>query len=114
MNVYTDPKVLDVAGAMEALPNLPLTDGNQREQIAVKATGTDNSGPSRLVPNLVPAADKSKKLTSVSGNQARWDDLQSEGQETQKTPEKQALSEVSANRTGRIRTTNQGIMSPLL
>ena len=24
MNVYTDPKLLDVAGAMEALPALPL------------------------------------------------------------------------------------------
>ena len=27
MNIYTDPKLLDVAGAMEALPALPLGDG---------------------------------------------------------------------------------------
>ena len=26
MNVYTDPKLLDVAGAMDALPALPLGD----------------------------------------------------------------------------------------
>ena len=37
MNVYTDPRLLDVTGAMEALPRLPLDEGNRsREQ----ATGT--------------------------------------------------------------------------
>ncbi len=28
MSVYTDPKLLDVAGALRALPALPLEDGN--------------------------------------------------------------------------------------
>ena len=49
MNVYTDPRLLDVAGALDVLPSLPLGDmpGTQR----VKATGTD---PRTLVPMLVP------------------------------------------------------------
>jgi len=39
MNVYTDPTLLDVAGAIEALPDLSL-DGAQHAK-AAKATGTD-------------------------------------------------------------------------
>ena len=31
MNVYTDPKLLDVAGAVESLPALPLGAGPQTE-----------------------------------------------------------------------------------
>ena len=42
MNVYTDPKLLDVAGAMDSLPALPLGAGSQTESIAVNATGTDD------------------------------------------------------------------------
>jgi len=40
MNTYTDPKLLDVAGALEALPSLPLSDSLQEERIAVRATET--------------------------------------------------------------------------
>ncbi len=48
-NTYTDPVLLDVAGAMDALPNLPL-DGSKAEQR--RATGTCDDGP--LVPTLAP------------------------------------------------------------
>src|SRR5208282_5303247 len=41
MNVYTDPKLLDVRGALDALPALPLQ-GDRAEGEAVKATGTDD------------------------------------------------------------------------
>ena len=38
MNVYTDPRLLDVRAALDVLPSLPLGGSdNQRE----KATGTD-------------------------------------------------------------------------
>ena len=40
-NVYTDPKLLDVAGALNALPALPLDPKPAREQ--AKATGTDGA-----------------------------------------------------------------------
>ena len=49
MNVYTDPALLDVAGAMNVLPTLPLGDTPQSD--SAKATGTD---PRTLVPMLVP------------------------------------------------------------
>jgi integrase len=54
-NVYTDPKLLDVAGALDALPSLPLA-GNPSER--ARATGT--AGASRLfvapsvAPNVAP------------------------------------------------------------
>jgi len=58
MNVYTDPQLLDVAGAMEALPDLPLEAGDKTEQ--EKATGTD--GPAApLAPTLAPTSDISCK-----------------------------------------------------
>ncbi len=65
MNVYTDPKLLDVAGAMESLPSLPLGAGPQREAVAVSATGTDDLTASPLVPTLVPTIGKPCILGSI-------------------------------------------------
>ena len=42
MTTYTDPKLLDVAGALDVLPNLPL-DGSPDADREL-ATGTDGSG----------------------------------------------------------------------
>jgi len=39
MNTYTDPRLLDVAGALDALPPLPLDDQPDTQQ--ARATGTD-------------------------------------------------------------------------
>ena len=39
MGVYTDPKLLDVAGAVESLPALPLASDQGRDRLA--ATGTE-------------------------------------------------------------------------
>jgi len=50
MNTYTDPRLLDVAGALDVLPTLPL-DGKHTER--TKATGTDAR---TIVPLLVPTA----------------------------------------------------------
>jgi hypothetical protein len=40
-NVYTDPKPLDVQGALDALPSLPLNAGPTVERERTRATGTD-------------------------------------------------------------------------
>ena len=38
MNTYTDPRLLDVAGALDALPDLPLTNGQDAQEL--RKTGT--------------------------------------------------------------------------
>jgi integrase len=65
MNTYTDPKLLDVAGAMDSLPALPLGAGPQTEAVALSATGTEDWTPSPLVPTLVPTTVKSSTLQSI-------------------------------------------------
>ena len=40
-NVYTDPKLLDVHGALDALPSLPLDAGPNAERERARATGTE-------------------------------------------------------------------------
>ena len=65
MNVYTDPKLLDVAGAMDALPALPLGTGKQTAANILSATGTDDSMGSPLVPTLVLTTGKRETLQSI-------------------------------------------------
>jgi integrase len=71
MNVYTDPKLLDVGGALDALPPLPLP-GDLPEGEAVRATGTDGGAAQTVAPTVAPAvaptADKQGPLVSLSGN----------------------------------------------
>jgi hypothetical protein len=70
MNTYTDPKLLDVAGAMEALPAIPLDGGPDRERIATKATGTNDYRPSEFAPKFAPTPDKPCKSWSIPDNSA--------------------------------------------
>ena len=55
MNTYTDPKLLDVHGALDALPAFPLDTDPRTERIAVKATGTDPNPRSLVAPTVAPA-----------------------------------------------------------
>ncbi len=61
MNVYTDPKLLDVAGAMDALPVLSLTATAE----AVRATGTDDATASQFAPGFAPTSGKPCTLRSI-------------------------------------------------
>ena len=66
MNVYTDPRLLDVRGAMDTLPTLPL-DGNRSPMgNAVAATGTDDASP--LAPPLAPDWCKRGTPLSITDN----------------------------------------------
>ena len=42
MNVYTDPKLLDVYGALNSLPSLDLDASPSTERSMMRATGTDD------------------------------------------------------------------------
>ncbi len=68
MTVYTDPRLLDVAGALDALPTLPLT--GQSEGESLRATGTDNvdSNVHLLAQTLAQTSDKSGKPLTFSDN----------------------------------------------
>ena len=73
MSVYTDPKLLDVRGALDALPTLPLG-GNQAESEAIRATGTDLRPPAlpvqtegrRFVPPFVLSQYKPVQTESTA------------------------------------------------
>jgi hypothetical protein len=52
MNTYTDPKLLDVQGAVDSLPTLTLpTDLPTRKSQTLNATGTDDRGGNRSCTN---------------------------------------------------------------
>jgi integrase len=70
MNVYTDPRLLDVAGAVEMLPDLPL-DAGDRTETAARATGTDGGTVQAspwLPPKLPLPAENSCKFLTIGGN----------------------------------------------
>ena len=65
MNVYTDPRLLDIAGAVERLPDLPLDGSNAT---AARATGTDGEAAFPLAPMLAPSLDDSGISLTIAGN----------------------------------------------
>ena len=69
MGVYTDPKLLDVRGALDALPLLPLG-GGQAEGKALKATGTEGDFRQAVcfvAPTVAPTSDNPRTPLSFSG-----------------------------------------------
>ncbi len=54
MNTYTDPKLLDIHGALDGLPALSLDAEPKRERIAAKLTGTDGGTPIPFAPAFAP------------------------------------------------------------
>jgi hypothetical protein len=64
MNTYTDPRLLDVAGALDALPALPLSDGQGAGE-AARATGTDGETGRTDAPTLAPTRGNQGQPPSV-------------------------------------------------
>ena len=67
MNVYTDPRLLDVQGALDALPALPLSDEPDVQEGRRYLTGTDDSANLQLAPRLAPTTDFSSQNQSAPG-----------------------------------------------
>ncbi len=67
MNVYTDPRLLDVHGALESLPALSL-DTEQTDQQNVKATGTDDSVARKFAPGFAPTVRNRGSSVSNADN----------------------------------------------
>src|SRR5262245_6401234 len=68
MGVYTDPKLLDVRGALDALPALPLADERPVMRQAVGSMQNMDLRESSLAPTLAPTADNPGQSGSIPGN----------------------------------------------
>jgi integrase len=71
MSVYTDPRLLDVRGALGVLPALP-PDGTGRE--AARATGTQGE-PRKFAPGFAPTLDKWVQTEAPADKRAKGDGL---------------------------------------
>ena len=75
-NVYTDPQLLDVAGAVSHLPDLPLDAVMESVEILAEGTtggavGEPHGGnvlARRLIPKLIPAGGKTGHFGANAGN----------------------------------------------
>jgi hypothetical protein len=67
MNVYTDPRLLDVRGALDVLPALPLDSEQGASSEALRATGTDTYGRCTHAP-LVALTDGKRSESVVIGD----------------------------------------------
>jgi integrase len=100
MNTYTDPRLLDVAGAVELLPDLPLDAGDRTgaETTARVATGTDggtvDACPS-LAPPLAPNSWKLCKSVVIAGDSTAETEPAKKGENPQFSLGKRGFSGVS-------------------
>lgn len=94
MNNYTDPQLLDVAGAVEALPTLPIVDRWRDERTTkMQATGTDG-GRSSVAPTRAKACQKQSMNDSFENGKAV-------AKKTQKPLDSQGKPRVVASRDDR-------------
>ena len=101
MNVYTDPRLLDVAGAVEALPNLPIDrDWLSSEVVDLQATGTDSTK-SCVAPTVAPTRVNLTQKRSICGN---FGSDSTDVQKAKKPLKKQGKSKVLQSRGDKIRT----------
>ena len=64
MNVYTDPKLLDVQGALESLPAMPLSSEPRFTTEVARATGTDDLRQNPFAPAFAPTPYNSSQIGS--------------------------------------------------
>ena len=116
MNVYTDPKLLDVAGALDSLPSLNLDASPSAERQTIRATGTDRQDrtpkrdcmSSALVPPLVPNSGKPRESVSSAVISSDDDDERMARRATlgnRTKPSEKALPAVFASKAYRVETT---------
>src|SRR5262249_45586601 len=67
MNVYTDPKLLDVRGTLGALPALLLPGSSADEREAARGYGGDGRKTRTLAPTLAPTPDNLVQAGASAG-----------------------------------------------
>ncbi len=91
MNVYTDPRVLDVAGALDSLPMLSLDTKPNHQRQQQLATGTDDATAKSQFLDAPLDAPNSGKLCKLGATTAS-ECGNAQTHEHEKTPRKQAVS----------------------
>ena len=109
MNVYTDPRLLDVQGAVESLPQISVTSEPNENRQRIAAGAEDF-----LLSSVAVPTDFSKDLQSTPVTFAEFSSAMSESPEMQKTPRKPVFLGVSTSEAGGTRTRNLRIDSPAL
>ena len=74
MNVYTDPALLDVAGAIESLPDLPLDRGEANAQRLRFQPTTRRNGDSQFAPKFAPTTGHPGQFGTIPVKMAVPDD----------------------------------------
>jgi hypothetical protein len=64
MNVYTDPKLLDVHGALDAIPQMPLNGKPDERERATGTEGVSDWAARTVAPTVAPDSDKGRILGS--------------------------------------------------
>ncbi len=75
MNVYTAPRLLDVAGALDALPTMSLGNQPHRSSVHSKATGTDGKANKRFAPRFAPVTAQCGTSESVPVTSGKFDEM---------------------------------------
>ena len=90
MNAYTDPKLLDVCGALDSLPSLNLNASPSTDRNSMRATGTDCQDRSLSTdsPNNSPDAGKTRHLGSFAVVAAGNDDRRTTRRANAENPSK--------------------------
>lgn len=97
-NVYTDPRLLDVSGAVNSLPGLPLDDSASAER--VKITGTFDTG--SACATVAPTVSNCRQLLAKAdkaGNPATGNTM---------LPRTAVSAEPVSSKQGRINADNGG------
>jgi integrase len=96
MGTYTDPKLLNVAGAMEALPALPLDAEPDQAAATMQSTGTDDLGCSQtsrvLAPMLAPNTGESGLSVTIPGKMEKLAGCDKKTENPRFSSEKQGFS----------------------
>lgn len=117
MNVYTDPKLLDVYGALDSLPSLDLDSSPSTEHQTMRATGTHDAtafagatAKSFVAPTVAPTTDFRGHSASfpviASGNAERQTGRRADDENLTKPSEKALLAEF-ANKASEVGVTRR-------
>ena len=98
MNVYTDPRLLDVSGALDALPTMSLTGDLNRSSEVVSMTGTDGQDdpilPPILPPGIAQSVHSESSAVTLAFRSAEDSDYESTDSNCTNTNEKGPLSAI--------------------